>query len=184
MARGADHMAVERIVSGGQTGVDRAALDLALEFGLDAGGWAPKGRVAESGRIPDRYKLRETPSGDPAQRTEWNVRDADATLIISDAALTGGSALTLDVARRLGRPHLHVNLGEKSARAGIDEIVAWLSCGGYKCLNIAGPRRSEAPGIYDKACALLRPVLGELGVRRRRSTAPALACQASGTKAK
>jgi hypothetical protein len=72
-------MSIERIVSGGQTGVDRAALDLALELGIKAGGWAPKGRMAEDGPLPERYRVTETPSGDPAQRTEWNVRDSDAT---------------------------------------------------------------------------------------------------------
>ena len=87
-----------KLVSGGQTGADRAALDVALELGIDHGGWVPKGRAAEDGRLPSRYRVRETPSEDPAERTERNVADADAALLISHGPLTGGSELT----RRFG----------------------------------------------------------------------------------
>jgi hypothetical protein len=152
-------MSVRRIVSGGQTGVDRAALDLAFELGFDAGGWVPKGRLAEDGALPERYGMTETSNDDPAERTEWNVRDSDATLIITDGDLTGGSALTAEIAQRLGRPCFRVDLAEKTASELVDEIVAWLAAGQHKVLNVAGPRLSEDPDIYDKACAVLRPVL-------------------------
>ncbi|HLF11639.1 MAG TPA: putative molybdenum carrier protein, partial [Gammaproteobacteria bacterium] len=87
-----------RIVTGGQTGVDRAALDAALELGLACGGWCPKGRWAEDGEIPPRYPLKETTSTDPARRTRANVRDADATLVLTDGEPTGGTRLTMSVA--------------------------------------------------------------------------------------
>src|SRR5690606_30676655 len=93
-----------RVVSGGQTGVDRAALDAALRLGLPCGGWCPAGRWAEDGPIPERYPLRETESADPAERTARNVRDSDATLILSPRPLRGGTAGTREVAERLGRP--------------------------------------------------------------------------------
>ena len=101
-----------RIISGAQTGADRAALDFAIEHGLAHGGWCPKGRRAEDGRIPPRYELIETPSKDYEQRTRWNVRDSDATLIISKSStLTGGSAYTRRCAGELAKPWLHVHPG-------------------------------------------------------------------------
>ncbi len=101
---------IDRIVSGVQTGADRAALDFAINHGLPHGGWCPKGRRAEDGRIPPRYQLVETPSKDYEQRTRWNVRDSDATLIISKSPqLTGGSAYTRRCAEQLDRHCLHVH---------------------------------------------------------------------------
>jgi Circularly permutated YpsA SLOG family len=102
--------AVRRIVSGGQTGVDRAALDVALELGLECGGWCPRGRRAEDGEIPARYPLRETRSAGYPVRTERNVRDSDATLVLHEGRLGRGTALTAGCARRLGRPLLEVDL--------------------------------------------------------------------------
>ncbi len=93
----------EKIVSGGQTGVDRAALDAALALGVPCGGWCPRGRRAEDGEIPARYPLRETPLPTYEQRTEWNVRDADGTLVLTRGPASGGTALTLALAERLGR---------------------------------------------------------------------------------
>jgi len=98
------------IVSGGQTGVDRAALDAALALGLALGGWCPLGRRAEDGPIPRAYLLQETPTQDYAQRTEWNVRDSDATLILFRGRLTGGSARTAEHAARFERPLLTLDL--------------------------------------------------------------------------
>src|SRR5204862_6255637 len=97
------------IVSGGQTGADRAALDFAIEHGIPHGGWCPKGRVAEDGTIDPRYQLKETPSKNYVQRTEWNARDSDGTVVFSiPAALTGGSEQTTDLARQHHKPVLHL----------------------------------------------------------------------------
>lgn len=153
-------MLLKRIISGGQTGVDRAALDLALEFRIDTGGWVPKGRrTEESIPLPAKYKnMKETPSTDFETRTKWNVRDSNATLLISRGKLEGGSDLTLKCAIKLGRPCLHVNLEELSIPESIDKILTWLSEGHYEVLNIAGPRNSEDKNIYDEASLILRPV--------------------------
>ncbi len=147
------------VVSGGQTGVDRAALDAALDLGLTVGGWCPLGRRAEDGPIPSRYPLRETPTSDYAERTEWNVRDSDATLILYRGALTGGSARTAEHAARLGRPLLALNLD-----AAPDPVAAadWVRRHGVRVLNCAGPRESGAPGIYVEARAWLVALLRTL----------------------
>jgi hypothetical protein len=147
---------IVRVLSGGQTGVDRAALDAARSLGIPCGGWCPRGRWSESGPIPPHYPLSETPSADPAQRTEWNVRDADATLIIAPGPLTGGTSLTQRIARRLGRPVLVVEPGRPPPAA---EIVAWLRGHGVRTLNVAGPRESGSPGIGEAAGMILRSVL-------------------------
>lgn len=136
------------IVSGGQTGVDRAALDTALALGLRVGGWCPLGRRAEDGPIASAYHLQETPNQDYAQRTEWNVRDSDATLILFRGRLSGGSARTAEHAARLGRPLLTLDLD-----AAPDPALAagWVRKQGVRVLNVAGPRESGAPGIYAQA---------------------------------
>jgi hypothetical protein len=133
-----------RVVSGGQTGVDRAALDAAMTLGLPIGGWCPLGRRAEDGPIPDRYALHETPSADYAERTEWNVRDSDATLILHRGPMTGGTRLTAELARRLGKPLLARDLAES---IDVPAIVDWLIANHVRVLNCAGPRESGAPGI-------------------------------------
>lgn len=147
-------IALLTLVSGGQTGVDRAALDVALERGMPCGGWCPAGRAAEDGPIDPRYPLRETPSADPAQRTEWNVRDSDGTLLASGAS--PGTELTQQVARRLGRP---VYLWQRDAAPDAAHFRRWLQIHKIRTLNVAGPRESESPGIYLSACACLRTVL-------------------------
>ncbi len=148
--------AVHKIISGGQTGVDRAALDVAIELGIACGGWCPKGRASEQGPIPDHYPLMETPSADPAQRTEWNVRDADATLIIAQGKLTGGTALTRRLARSLDKPCLVTDPTEATSPATVE---FWLNEHAVSTLNVAGPRASTDPDIYELALALLRNVL-------------------------
>jgi hypothetical protein len=150
----------QQIVSGGQTGVDRAALDVALELGIACGGWCPKGRLAEDGAIDERYPLRETRSTRYARRTAFNVRDSDATLILAALPLRGGTAYTERVARELERPLLVV-----APDAGqVERVRAWLDANEVLVLNVAGPRESGAPGTYARACGFLRPLL-------RRSTA-------------
>jgi hypothetical protein len=165
---------LERLVSGGQTGVDRAALDAALalapEAGFEVGGWCPRGRWAEDGPIPARYPLRETPSADPAERTAWNVRDADGTLILTRGALSGGTLLSAECAEARGRPLLVVDL---DAPAEVGVIDGWRRAHEIRVLNVAGPRESEAPGVGAAASALVRTLLEQerlsreaAGVRR------------------
>lgn len=133
--------------------MDRATLDVALELGLSCGGYCPKGRVAEDGPIADKYPLQETPTADPAQRTEWNVRDSDGTLILTPGKPTGGTALTIDFARKLRRPCLVVDL---NLPVNTDAVNGWLATNRIRTLNIAGPRASESPHAYGVAVAALR----------------------------
>ena len=149
--------AVERVVSGGQTGVDRAALDVALALGIACGGWCPKGRLAEDGTIHARYPLRETSSPLYPQRTEWNVRDSDATLILYRQRLQGGSALTQQLAQRLGRPVMAVDLQQTPSAGAIRD---WLRERQVRVLNVAGPRASDSPELYESARTLLLATLG------------------------
>ena len=147
---------IERIVSGGQTGVDRAALDVALELGVDHGGWCPLGRRAEDGVIPDRYSLLETDSPDYSSRTEANVIDSDATLIICRGELSGGTELTRRLARRHGKPLLVFDLADGTPPQA---ILQWLTENGARVLNVAGPRESSCPGIHDEARSMLSHLL-------------------------
>jgi hypothetical protein len=155
-------VAVRKIVSGGQTGVDRAALDAAIELGIPCGGWCPRGRRAEDGVIPVGYPLRETLSSAYPERTAWNVRDSDGTLVLTPAAPRGGTALTVSLARRAARPVLVVDL---DAGADVVRVRAWLHENEIRVLNVAGPRESEAPGIHDRAAAFLRELLSAVGPR-------------------
>ncbi len=147
-----------RIVSGGQAGVDRAALDAGLAAGLEVGGACPAGRRAEDGPIPARYPLTETASADPAARTRANVRNSDATLILvpaADPATWGpGTRLAVETAAALGRPWKAVVPGAGDA-AAVAAIRAWLDECGVAALNVAGPRESEAPGLGAQARVLL-----------------------------
>lgn len=149
-----------KIISGGQTEVDRAALDVALELGLACGGYCPKGRCAEDGPIPDKYPLQETPSADLAQRTEWNVRDSDGTLILTLGNPTGGTALTIEHAQELRRPCLVVDL---NLPVKTDAINGWLAANQIQTLNVAGPRASESPQIYELAKTMLRNLFRGMG---------------------
>jgi hypothetical protein len=154
--RGKTSGVVSKLISGGQTGADRAALDAALALGIPCGGWCPRGRRAEDGPIDERYPLQETPSAEYAQRTEWNVRDSDGTLVLTRGEPRGGTAFTLDIARDLGRPVLILDL----ARAPVAGAVGnWLRREGIRVLNVAGPRESGAPGIHEEALRFLRAAL-------------------------
>lgn len=146
-------MIIKKVVSGGQTGVDRAALDAALELGIDCGGWCPKGRLAEDGPLPAKYPLKETPSSEYPVRTEWNVRDSDGTLVLSWGRPSGGTALTIAFARRLKKPCLVIDL--ESAGLSCEKIAAWADVNAIATLNVGGPRESAGLPIYRKAHALL-----------------------------
>lgn len=166
------------IVSGGQTGVDRGALDAAIALGLHHGGWCPKGRRAEDGRIPDRYQLQETASADYTVRTHLNVHDAAGTLIVvPQLPLTGGTRLTERTAQQLRRPCLVVALDVMHWRAPgpspdvspgavaqwITELAEARDKRDYSLLriNVAGPRESKVPGIQAATAAFLTRVLAE-----------------------
>ncbi|MGQ9898091.1 MAG: putative molybdenum carrier protein [Acidobacteriota bacterium] len=151
------------IVSGGQTGVDRAALDVARHIGLECAGWCPRGRWAEDGPLALDYPLLETPDANPAQRTEWNVRDSDATLILLEDELSGGTRLTLDCVVRWRKPCALVLLQLPEA-API--VMTWIEQWHPTRLNIAGPRESEHPGIYARSYQLLTHVLTLVRVSR------------------
>lgn len=151
-----------KIVSGGQTGVDRAALDAAMRCGLAHGGWVPRGRLAEDGRLDDQYVVRETPSEEPGMRTEWNIRDSDATLILTAGEMKSGTRLTWEIANTLGKPTLRIDLASTPQDDAVETVVTWLHAIGPQALNVAGPRASEAPAIYAKAHALLLAVFSRM----------------------
>ncbi|OGT33291.1 MAG: hypothetical protein A2W28_00190 [Gammaproteobacteria bacterium RBG_16_51_14] len=137
-----------KIISGGQTGVDRAALDVAIHQGLPHGGWCPSGRRAEDGSIDAIYTLQETASRDYPCRTKWNVRDSDATLILHLGVPEGGTAYTIRCTEQLHKPCLSINL---SLQPDTREVLEWLDKNEVTILNIAGPRESKQPGIYRNA---------------------------------
>lgn len=157
MARPSHQLPSFTVVTGGQTGVDRAALDAALALGIAVDGWCPRGRQASDGVIAAQYPLRETPSGDHAERTTWNVRDSDALLILGPEKLFGGTALAAEMAHRYGRPVLHVGTDPEAANS----ILAWLRRYQPRLLNIAGPREDDCAGIYEAVRALLTTVLSD-----------------------
>ncbi|MBT5050157.1 MAG: molybdenum cofactor carrier [Rhodospirillaceae bacterium] len=154
-----------RIISGGQTGVDRAALDAALALGIDCGGWCPKGRRAEDGRIADHYPLQETESRDYARRTKANVQDSEGTLIIlndREATVSGGTRLTVKQAEKSDCALLVINVAsDATAAVHAIQTVDWIIENQITVLNVAGPRESGSPGIYDAAYNLMTRILAD-----------------------
>jgi hypothetical protein len=147
----------EKIISGGQTGADRAGLDFAIAHGIPHGGWCPRGRLAEDQIIPPHYQLRETHGADSLQRTEWNVRDSDGTVIFScKTHLSGGSRRTAEFAALQQKPWLH--LSRDAEDEAVSELKKFLESHPIRILNVAGPRASEEPEIGD----FVRQVLEEL----------------------
>ena len=141
-----------KIVSGGQTGVDRAALDAAIKLGIRCGGWVPKGRRAEDGPIDSAYPMTETQSSSYEDRTHRNVADSDATLIITRGAPDGGTKVAVDEAAALGKPYHIVDLMRTHSPLA---ALRWLESKRPEVLNVAGPRESKVPGIYDEASTFL-----------------------------
>ena len=150
---------VKKIVSGGQTGADRAALDVSIALDIPHGGWVPKGRKAEDGPIEERYHLKELNSATYKARTEQNVLDSDGTLIVSFGRLQGGSAKTKRYAKKHGRPLLHIDLGRKDLFSASTAIQGWIVEEGIEVLNVAGPRASEDSAVYDATVKLLMKAL-------------------------
>jgi hypothetical protein len=146
---------IEKIISGGQTGADRAALDAAIEIDIPHGGWVPKGRLAEDGVIPPSYHLSEMPTDIYVVRTEQNVEGSDGTLILSHGPLCGGSALTQELAEKHARPCLHIDLNRIPAFKAAAMIAAWVALHPVKTLNVAGPRAGNDPNIYQKTKDIL-----------------------------
>jgi Circularly permutated YpsA SLOG family len=145
------------IVSGGQTGADRAALDFAIRQGIPHDGWCPRGRLAEDGPLDDCYRLRQTPTSKYEERTRWNVRDTDATLVVTIRAKpSGGTALTLGSARQQRKPCLHIARETiVSIEAAAGEIAEFITEYGVERLNVAGPRASQEPEIAEFVHELL-----------------------------
>ncbi len=136
-----------QLVSGGQTGADRAALDWAIFHDIPHGGWCPKGRKAEDGVIPTHYSLAESSSPSYLQRTEWNVRDSDATAIFTIAVnLTGGSKRTADFAKKLGKPWIHIH-HQGTYEKQSERLAQFIHEHGVKILNVAGSRGSKEPSV-------------------------------------
>jgi len=147
-----------KIISGGQTGADRAALDSAMQLGIPHGGWLPRGRKTEDGPLPIRYCLQETDSDSYRDRTEKNVVTGDATLIVSFGSLTGGSALTESLALRHDRPCLVLNLDLIDYAAAVTAVEDWITRYRIRTVNVAGPRASSEPRIYDAVRDILLAV--------------------------
>ncbi|MFC1535280.1 YpsA SLOG family protein [Thermodesulfobacteriota bacterium] len=150
---------IKKIVSGGQTGADLAALDTAIELGIPHGGWIPKGRKTENGRLSEKYHLKEIKSIDYAQRTELNIVDSDGTILFSHGKLTGGSALTLKLAKKHNRPCFHIDLDDLSDYKAAEIITDWLDIRNIEVLNVAGSRASKDPQIYEDVQNVLKSVL-------------------------
>ena len=147
-----------KIISGGQTGADRATLDFAIKNGIPHGGWCPKGREAEDGPIDAEYQLKETPSSNYLQRTEWNVRDSDGTVIFSvGKRLSGNSAETLEFAVKHRKPHLHLSAVFKDSAA--QKLEKWIQQNNIRVLNVAGPRASKEPEVAGFVISTLEQAL-------------------------
>lgn len=153
-------MPILKVISGGQTGVDQAALRAALAWGVPTGGWVPAGRAAENGKIPAELPgLVETESEHVEVRTRLNVRDSDGTLILSHGHLDGGSELTERIAQELQRPVLHVDLNRVTFERAVPLILRWVGSNNVECINIAGPRASDDPSGHDATLALMSAIL-------------------------
>ena len=146
---------VSRIVSGGQTGADRAALDWAIRNRVPHGGWCPRGRIAEDGVLAEKYERREAQSPDYRWRTRQNVTDSDGTLILNIGTLDGGTLETTKFAEGFGKPHLLLQLDSGVRDEDIQQLLDWLRGESIGALNVAGPRESKRPGIYALTCEFL-----------------------------
>ena len=148
---------LRKLISGGQTGADRAGLDFALDVGLEHGGFVVKGRKAEDGRIDDRYQLTELPTTSYPVRTKRNVRESDGTAIFSlGAELSGGSALTLSYARSVKKPIIHLHASNRGKVGPAVQLEDFIASNRIEVLNVAGPRETKEPGVYEFTLEVLR----------------------------
>jgi hypothetical protein len=152
-------MGIKKIISGGQTGADQAALDAAIEMGVPHGGWVPLGRMTEKGRLSPRYNMQEIDAINYDLRTEKNVTDSDGTLLFSSGTLKGGSLLTKKLARKYLKPCLHIDIEKTREAEAVEIIKSWLDVRRIEVLNVAGPRASESPLIYDAVAGIMKSVL-------------------------
>jgi hypothetical protein len=159
-----------KIISGGQTGVDRAALDFALKHGIECGGWCPAGRMDELGRIPTRYPVKELEHGSFAERTLQNVKDSDGTIVIYFAHLRGGTEFTVECSEQLRRPHKLIDAANISAENAAKSILGFVRDHEIDILNVAGPRQSEWPGGYEYAFRALEIFLNSITSTKKRIT--------------
>jgi len=149
---------LKKIISGGQTGADQAALDVAIRLGIPYGGWIPKGRLTEEGRLDSKYKLKEMETTNYNKRTEQNVIDSDGTLIISHGKLTGGSDYTREMALSHHRPWLHIDLNKTGAFQAAGKIKSWIAENEIEVLNVAGSRASKDPSIYQDTVDIIETI--------------------------
>lgn len=160
---------IEKVISGGQTGVDRAALDVALILGISCGGWCPKGRKAEDGPIDKVYPLQETTSANYSVRTEKNVRESDGTLVLTKGQPKAGTALTLEFAQKHKKPYL---VRDPFVSKNSGTVRMWLQVNRIRVLNVAGPRESEIPGIHDRAFEFLQDLFTTPEAGQEQQTPP------------
>lgn len=148
---------MKKVISGAQTGADRAALRVALELGMECGGWCPKGRRSEAGAIPECFPVKETPSANYEERTRWNVRDSDGTLLLLRGAVRKGSgtAFTIAMARKMKKPFFCADPFEATP----DQARAWIEAEKIEVLNVAGPRESGCPGLEEASALFLHRLL-------------------------
>jgi hypothetical protein len=150
---------ITKIISGGQTGADQAALDVAIEKGIPHGGWIPKGRLTEAGMLPEKYQLKEMETASYPLRTEQNVIDSDGTLIVSHGELTGGSAYTREMAEKHRKPWIHIDADVTPMKEAIKLAWSWISENQVEVLNVAGARPSQDAKIYPTARGILEALL-------------------------
>jgi len=156
------------VVSGGQTGVDRAALDAAMDSGIEIGGWCPRGRRAADGVIPEKYPLTETHGKNYQTRTKWNVCDSDATLIICRGEPTAGTVLTIQICKDIPKPYMVYQLDDEDPSA----VLKWLQGYNIDLLNIAGPRELKSRPVYDRTHKFLTSLFELMQQQVSASTQP------------
>lgn len=152
---------ISKVISGGQTGADQAALDVAIKLDIPHGGWVPKGRKSESGKLSDKYQLQEMPTDSYPKRTEQNALDSDGTLIISHGKLNGRSALTRTLAKKHNRPWIYIDMDMFSVLDAAKAVRSWANRNKIEVLNVAGPRESKDAKIYDVTVRVLEVALSK-----------------------